>query len=172
MNHSCFSAQCGLALELGMSPSRSVLRPRGPVACCGAVQVRVAAVHAHVEELMERLAALECDVGGLLDRHEELTRDRPWYQQHVRFHYFQWIKIIIQAATDKHMYPVPFHWMKARLSNPSLQNHGRSVVSSHHLSTGQDLCRCQLSLLYGVKAGASQCLGISVPVGESKRCIQ
>ena len=46
--------------------------------------MREAAVHAHVNDLKEKLAALQCNVGVLLGRHEELTRERPWHQQHVR----------------------------------------------------------------------------------------
>ncbi|CAL8466349.1 g5885 [Coccomyxa elongata] len=45
-------------------------------------KVRVAAVHATVEDLLEKLAALQRNVDGLLVRHEELTRERPWHQQH------------------------------------------------------------------------------------------
>lgn len=47
-------------------------------------QVREAAVHAHAGVLKERLAALEGDVSALLGRHEVLTREQPWHQQHVR----------------------------------------------------------------------------------------
>lgn len=40
-------------------------------------------MHANVETLKERRAALEQDMGALLTQHEQLTRQQPWAQQHV-----------------------------------------------------------------------------------------
>ncbi len=47
-------------------------------------QVRTAAVHASVDGLKDKRAALEREVGELLTRHKHLTVQQPWAQQHVR----------------------------------------------------------------------------------------
>ena len=47
-------------------------------------QGREAAVLATVEEQLQRKAALEREVGALLQCHEHLTSQRPWHEQHVR----------------------------------------------------------------------------------------
>ncbi len=44
-------------------------------------------MHSLAAEQSQRKAALERDVGALLQRHERLTSQRPWHEHHVRPEY-------------------------------------------------------------------------------------
>ncbi|KAK9902741.1 hypothetical protein WJX75_004450 [Coccomyxa subellipsoidea] len=64
-------------------------------------RARNLAVHANVETLKERKAALEQDMGALLTQHEQLTRQQPWARQHEEVHFIASITTLMPAPADK-----------------------------------------------------------------------